>query len=117
VANREALAKILNEAFQKKDASEWLAKLEEAGIPSGPINTIEDVFNHPQAPARNLKVEMEHPTAGLVNFPGFPYKMSQTPAGLHRPPPLLGEHTEEVLTELLSYSHEEIALLREREVI
>ena len=117
VANREALAKILNEAFIKKDANEWLVKLEEAGIPSGPINTIEDVFNHPQASTRNLKVEIEHPTAGMVSLPGFPYKMSQTPAGLHRPPPRLGEHTEEVLVELLGYTSEQVALLRERKVI
>lgn len=117
VANRAALAKILNEAFAHKDADEWLVKLQEAGIPSGPINNIQDVFNHPQAQVRNLKVEIEHPTAGLVGFPGFPYKLSQTPAELHRPPPMLGEHTEEVLRELLGYSSEQVAQLRERNVI
>jgi crotonobetainyl-CoA:carnitine CoA-transferase CaiB-like acyl-CoA transferase len=117
VKNRAALAEELNEAFVTRDRNEWLVKLQEAGIASGPINTIKDVFDHPQAQARNLKLEIEHPTAGLVGFPGFPYKMSQTPAELLRPPPTLGEHNEEVLTELLGYSAEKVASLREQEVI
>jgi len=117
VANRAELAKILNEAFASRDANEWLGKLQQAGIPCGPINTIQDVFNHPQATARNFKVEIEHPTAGLVGLPGFPYKMSHTPAQLRRPPPLLGEHTEEVLTELLGYDPAQVALLKEQKVI
>jgi len=117
VENRAALAKILNAAFASQDADEWTEKLQVAGIPSGPINNIQDVFNHPQAPVRDFVVGIEHPTAGFVNLPGFPYKMSQTPAALHRPPPLLGEHTEEVLIELLGYSSEQVALLRERKVI
>jgi len=117
VANREALAKILNDAFATRDADEWLLKLQEADIPSGPINTIQDVFSHPQAGVREFKVKIEHPTAGLVDLPGFPYKMSQTPAKLHRPPPLLGEHTEEVLIELLGYSSEKVAILKEQKVI
>ena len=117
VVHREALAKILNEAFAHKDAGEWLVKLQAAGIPSGPINEIQDVFNHPQAEERDLRVEIEHPTAGLVGFPGFPYKLSETPAELHRPPPLLGEHTGEVLTELLGYSTGQVAQLKERNVI
>jgi crotonobetainyl-CoA:carnitine CoA-transferase CaiB-like acyl-CoA transferase len=117
IVNRAALANILNEAFAYHDANTWLEKLQEAGIPSGLINTIQDVFNHPQAPERNFKVEIEHSTAGLVSLPGFPYKMSQTPAELHRPPPRLGEHTEEVLKEILGYSTEKVAFLKERKVI
>ena len=117
VANREDLAEILNRAFAKRDAQEWLEKLQEVDIPSGPINTIPDVFNHPQAVERGFEVDVEHPTAGPVSLPGFPYKMSQTPAKLHRPPPLLGEHTEEVLIELLGYSAEKVALLKQQKVI
>jgi len=117
VANRPALAKILDDAFANRNADEWLVKLQEADIPSGPINTIRDVFNHPQAPVRDFKLEIEHPTAGLIGLPGFPYKMSQTPAELHRPPPRLGEHTEEILTELLGYPAEKVARLREQKAI
>jgi formyl-CoA transferase len=117
VANRAALAKELNEAFSTRDASEWLLKLQEVGIPSGLINSIQDVFNHPQAEERELKIEIEHPTGGLMGFPGFPYKFSQTPAQARRPPPLLGEHTQEVLKELLGYSAEEVAQLHEHRVI
>ncbi len=114
VANRVALQETLNEAFATRDANEWVASLHEAGIPSGLINTIADVFNHPQAKERQLKIEIEHPTAGLLGFPGYPYKMSNTPAQAHRPPPLLGEHTEEILVTLLGYSADEVASLRDR---
>ena len=117
VANHATLAKILNDAFEKCDAHEWLAKLQEADIPSGPINTIPDVFTHPQASVRDFRVGIEHPTAGWINLPGFPYKLSQTPPKLHRHPPLLGEHTEEILTELLGYSVEKIDQLKEQKVI
>jgi crotonobetainyl-CoA:carnitine CoA-transferase CaiB-like acyl-CoA transferase len=114
VANREAMAELLNEAFAARDANDWLDDLQEVGITSGLINTIQDVFNHPQAEAREMKIEIEHPTIGTVEFPGFPYKFSRTPAELHRPPPLLGEHTEEVLKELLGYSPEQVASLYEQ---
>jgi crotonobetainyl-CoA:carnitine CoA-transferase CaiB-like acyl-CoA transferase len=117
VTNREALAQVLNEAFSAKDARLWIEELHQVGIPSGVINSIEDVFNHPQAEFRDLKIEIEHPTAGTLLFPGYPYKFSKTPAGAHRPPPLLGEHTDEVLTELLDYSPEEVAALHERGVV
>jgi crotonobetainyl-CoA:carnitine CoA-transferase CaiB-like acyl-CoA transferase len=117
VKNREALAKVLNEAFAAKDAKEWIEELHGVGIPSGVINSIEDVFNHPQAQERDLKIEIEHPTAGVLSFPGFPYKFSATPAQAHRPPPLLGEHTEEVLVELLEYSPQEVQQLHDEGVV
>jgi len=117
VANRPALLKVLNEAFATRDAGEWLAALQEAGLPCGPINTVPDAFAHPQAAARDLVLETEHPTAGTVRLTGFPYKLSHTPASVRRPPPLLGQHTEEVLAGLLGYTAREVADLREQEAI
>jgi formyl-CoA transferase len=117
VANRAALREILDQAFQARDAGEWLDRFQKAGLPCGPINTIPDVFAHPQAGARGLALQAEHPTAGPVRFAGFPYKLSETPAEVRQPPPRLGEHTEEVLVSLLGYSAEEAATLREREII
>lgn len=117
VANREALVEILNQIFSARDARDWLTDLMQAGLPCGPINTLPEVFAHPQAQARAMTLESEHPTAGTVRLTGFPYKLSQTPAEIHRPPPLLGEHTEEVLTGLLNYSPEEVNSMRDKEAI
>jgi crotonobetainyl-CoA:carnitine CoA-transferase CaiB-like acyl-CoA transferase len=117
VSNRPALSEALGKAFAAREADEWLADLASAGLPCGPINTVPDVFAHPQAEARDLALATEHPTAGPVRLTGFPYKLSHTPARVRRPPPLLGQHTEEVLTRLLGYPAEEVALLREREVV
>ncbi len=108
LVNRQALRLILEEAFLARDADEWLAKLQHSGVPCGPINTIPEVFTHPQADARDLVTEVDHPSAGSVQLLGFPYKLSQTPAQVRRPPPMLGEHTKEVLVELLGYSTEEV---------
>jgi formyl-CoA transferase len=117
LAERTALVEVLSEAFATREANEWLTKLQQAGIPCGSINTIKDVFNHPQAEARKLRLEIEHPTAGLIGTPGIPYKMSQTPVEVHRHPPMLGEHTDEVLTRMLGYTAEEVAHLREKKAI
>jgi crotonobetainyl-CoA:carnitine CoA-transferase CaiB-like acyl-CoA transferase len=117
VTNREELAEILNRVFSTRDAEEWLGMLQQAGIPSGPINAVQDVFNHPQREARELVQYIQHPTAGEVAFPGFPYKFSETPAQLLRPPPMLGEHTNEVLIGLLGYSKQKVASLKEAGII
>jgi crotonobetainyl-CoA:carnitine CoA-transferase CaiB-like acyl-CoA transferase len=117
VSNRPALVDVLSEVFAGRDADEWLADLRKAGLPCGPINAVPDVFEHPQAQARGLALEARHPTAGPVRLTGFPYKLAQTPAEVHLPPPTLGQHTEEVLIELLGYSAEEVTSLREREAI
>jgi formyl-CoA transferase len=117
VANRPALLEALGEVFVERDADEWLAKLRESGLPCGPINTVADVFEHPQAEARGLELVAEHPTAGSVRTTGFPYTLSKTPAEVRQAPPLLGEHTGEVLTDLLGYSALEVADLNERGVV
>jgi crotonobetainyl-CoA:carnitine CoA-transferase CaiB-like acyl-CoA transferase len=117
VTNREDLGAELNRIFSQRDVEGWLADLVRAGLPCGRINSIPEVFSHPQAQARDMTLEAEHPTAGTVRLTGFPYKLSQTPAEIQRPPPLLGEHTEEVLTGLLDYSTEDMASLRDKGAI
>ena len=117
VAHRSALRELLDDVFEACDASEWLARFQKAGLPCAAINTIPEVFAHPQTEARELIVEAQHPSAGVVRFPGFPYKLSGTPAKVRRPPPRLGEHTGEVLVDLLGYDIEDVTGLQEREVI
>jgi formyl-CoA transferase len=117
LANRDALTQIINDAFITRDADEWIARLERVGIPCGAINTVPEVFDSPQAQARGLALNVEHPTGGSIKVPGFPYKLAQTPAEVRLPPPLLGEHTEKVLAELLGYSPEEISRFREQGAI
>jgi formyl-CoA transferase len=114
VTNRVALVEELNQTFAQKNVDDWLADLVKAGLPCGRINSIPEVFDHPQAKAREMTLETEHTTAGTVRLPGFPYKLSGTPAEIHRPPPMLGQHTEEVLINLLDYSQEDVASLREK---
>lgn len=117
VANRGALTEELNHVFSQRNVQEWLDELTRAGLPCAPINTLPQVFAHPQTQARQMVLETEHPTAGTIRLTGFPYKLSQTPPTIHRPPPLLGQHTEEVLTELLHYPPEEVASLRSKGAI
>jgi len=114
VVNRAALVETLGKLFEERDADEWLGALREAGLPCGPINSVADVFEHPQAQARNLALQVEHPTAGAVRLTGFPYKLSQTPAEVRHSPPLLGEHTAKVLVDVLGYSAGDVAKLREQ---
>jgi crotonobetainyl-CoA:carnitine CoA-transferase CaiB-like acyl-CoA transferase len=116
LANREALRSVLEDAFELRPAGDWLEQFRRAGLPCGPINTVPEVFRHPQAEARDMVLEVEHPSAGAVRFPGFPYKLSQTPASVRRPPPQLGQHTAEVLSELLGYSAHEVTGLRQRKI-
>jgi formyl-CoA transferase len=117
VENRAALAPELDEAFSKRDADEWLEVLHEAGLPCGPINTVSEVFAHPQAEARGMVLEVDHPSVGTVRVPGFPYKLSGTPAAVHRPSPRLGEHTDEVLSEFLGYAPDRIGELYRQGVL
>ncbi len=117
VTNRKILVDELNAIFSQRDVNDWLADLIKAGLPCGRINSIPDVFAHPQAQAREMTLETKHASAGTVKLPGFPYKFSHTPAEIYRPPPLLGEHTEEVLKGLLGYSPKGVASLREKGTI
>jgi len=114
VTNRAVLVDELNKAFAQKDVDDWLADLVKAGLPCGRINSVPEVFAHPQAQARDMILETDHASAGTVKLPGFPYKFSGTPAEIQKPPPMLGQHTEEVLTSLLGYSSAGVEELKER---
>jgi crotonobetainyl-CoA:carnitine CoA-transferase CaiB-like acyl-CoA transferase len=100
VEKHDALFPLLQEIFACKAADEWLALFEKAGIPCGPIYSVADVLEHPQVKARDMVVERPHPKLGKVKMTGVPVKLSETPGEAGAAPPLLGQHTEEILREL-----------------
>ena len=108
--NRPSLLPILDEIMAQRPAEEWLALLNAAEIPCGPIHAIEDALNDPHVQARRQIVQLEHPTAGLIRSLAFPVHFSDTAVSYRLPPPRLGEHTQAVLGEL-GYGAEEIARL------
>ena len=100
VQNRTEIIPLLASIFKAASVSEWLAKLDEAEIPCGPIQNFEQVFSMPTVKEREMLVKMEHPTIGELPLVGSPLKMSDTPVEYRLHPPLMGEHTEDVLREL-----------------
>lgn len=120
VRNRGALIPGLEALFITRSGEEWLARLAAHGIPAGPINTIDRVAAHPQVEARRLLVQVDHPV-GPIPVPTAPWKFGlpaeRPEAPLPRPPPLLGQHTEEVLCRLLGYSAAEVARLEQKGVV
>lgn len=117
VKNRADLIEVLNGVFKEKNADDWLNQIQAAGLPCGPINTVPEVFEHPQREERGLVQEVQHSSAGKVSLTGFPYKLSRTPVETHHPPPLLGEHNREILVDLLGYSQTEMDQMREKGII
>jgi len=110
--NRKSLISKLQQVFLTRTYEEWEELLVEKGIPVGAINNLAEVAEHPQVKARGSIVEIEHPRAGKLRAPGVPVRLSATPGSVRTPAPMLGQHTDEVLRDLLGLSEAEIAALR-----
>ena len=100
-----------------KTSADWLEQLNARGIPCGPINDIEQVFADPQVQHRGLQLELDHPAAGKVASVANPIKLSETPIEYDRSPPLLGQHSDEVLQRVLGLDPEAISELRDSAII
>jgi len=117
VANREDLIPLLEPALRQRTAHAWVEALEAAGVPCGPINRLGEVFVDPQVQHRGMRFDLPHPSAGSVPCVANPIRLSASPIEYALPPPLLGQHTEEILRELLGLPEDELARLRHDKVI
>nr|WP_315845683.1 CaiB/BaiF CoA-transferase family protein [uncultured Achromobacter sp.] len=112
VTHRETLIGILTAIMQEGRRDDWIAKLEAVGVPCGPINNIAQAFAHPQAQARQLRRDLPHPAGGTAPVTASPLRFSASPIVYRRAPPMLGEHTEEVLRDVLGKSADAIAAFK-----
>ncbi|WP_311972024.1 CaiB/BaiF CoA-transferase family protein [Pseudomonas baltica] len=117
VANRALLIPLIRQATVFKTTAQWVEVLEQAGVPCGPINDLAQVFADPQVLARELAISLPHALAGCVPQVASPLRLSETPVEYRRAPPLLGEHTEEVLARLLGLSTAQVAQLHATGVV
>ncbi len=119
VKNRKILAPVLNELTQQNSTQFWLEGLEKLQVPCGPVNTIKDVFDDPQIQHREMEISMPHPLSGKgdVSLIGSPVKMSATPVSYRHAPPTLGQHTNEILAEMLGMDEEEYKELAQKGVV
>jgi crotonobetainyl-CoA:carnitine CoA-transferase CaiB-like acyl-CoA transferase len=117
VENRTVIDGLINAALAGDKAATWLAKLEAVGVPCGKINTVAEALEDPHAAARRMVETVEHPTIGTLKMLGVPFKFSDTTCAVRRPPPLLGQHSAEILAQELGYDEQAIAALRAQTVI
>jgi crotonobetainyl-CoA:carnitine CoA-transferase CaiB-like acyl-CoA transferase len=117
VENRAELTRLLQEIFSRKSTAQWVELLEAAGVPNGPINDIAQVFADPQVQARGVRIELEHAAGARLPLVASPMRFSGTPLEHKAAPPVLGEHTDEVLGELLDLRPADLARLRAEGVI
>lgn len=117
VKNRDDLVPIIQARFRDKPVGHWIETLAGIGVPCGPINNIGQVFDDPHIKSRGMRVEVDHPRAGRVSFLANPARLSLTPPSYERVPPQLGEHTDEVLRDVLGLDGQSIQALRGAAVI
>ncbi|HEX2049604.1 MAG TPA: CoA transferase [Actinomycetota bacterium] len=112
-AARDELYAALEEILRTRTVDEWVARLDDAGVPAGPIRTLDEVFADPVLQARDMVAEMQHPVAGRVRATGPPWRLDGAALPIRRPPPLLGEHTREVLRDVARYDDARVDELAE----
>ncbi|HEX7682933.1 MAG TPA: CaiB/BaiF CoA-transferase family protein [Trinickia sp.] len=117
VRHRDVLVPIVADMVKTRGKREWIAALEAAGVPCGPINDVGEVFGNEQVHARGMRVDVPHPSGATASLVRNPIRMSATPPEVRSAPPTLGEHTDAVLRELLGYDEARIAALRAKSVI
>jgi len=115
--NYEVLEPILTDAMKTRTTREWVEELEQAGIPCGPVNTIEQAASDPQIVARDMIIDVQHPEAGKFRVVNTPFKFSRTSYKVEQASPDLGQHTQDVLSQLLGMTREEIGTLKDSGVI
>ena len=114
--NRRELIPLLEQLFAQSDIAHWLSILAAIGVPCGPINTIDQILNDPQVQAREMVIEVEHPSEGTVRMVASPLKIPTAPPVVRMPPPMLGEHTDQILHELLGFE-QDVQDLRDAHII
>ena len=112
VRHRDTLVPLLAQMVRKFGKDEWIGKLEASGVPCGPINTLPEVFAHPQVKARGMEVGLPHASGGVAKVVASPMKMSETPPSARTAPPTLGQHSDDILRERLGFDEAKIAQLR-----
>ncbi len=117
VENRKSLIPLLEEMTRKKTKAQWISLLEAANVPCGPINNFEEVFDNEQVKARGVQIDVPHPSAGTMKLVASPMRLSETPVEVRLAPPLLGQHTDEILRERLQMDAKSIAALQEKGII
>ena len=115
--NRDALAAALEAVLASAPTDHWLALLEASGVPAAPVLTVDKVVSDPQIAARGMVADIDHPVAGPTKVPGVPVKMSRTQGTVRQPAPTLGQHNDEILTQIAGLSVEEIEQLRAKGVL
>ena len=117
VENRDALTPLVAAVVRTRTRREWYEILDHEGIPCGLIKDVAEVCTDPQVLARDMVVELQHPTAGPLKVNGVPIKLSATPGEVKDPPPLLGQHTDQILSEILGYTASQIAELHQLKAV